>query len=88
MRTILLISALFLLSSGAHAAGAGYLYNAKFVQAAPGKLLALIDHYKSRMADYSGAGDEPPNVVAVPRDHEHRHHDAEHERRTTHAAGR
>ena len=63
MRTILLISALFLLSSGAHAAGAGYLYNAKFVQAAPGKLLALIDHYKSRMAGYSTTGDEPPMWV-------------------------
>ena len=63
MRTILLISALFLLSSGAHAAGAGYLYNAKFVQAAPGKLLALIDHHKSRMAGYSTTGDEPPMWV-------------------------
>ncbi len=63
MRTIPLISALFLLSSGAHAAGAGYLYDAKFVQAAPGKLLALIDHYKLRMAGYSTTGDEPPMWV-------------------------
>lgn len=60
MRTVLLISVLFLIPSGANAAGSGYLYNAKFVQAAPGKLLALIDHYKSRMSGYSTAGDEPP----------------------------
>ncbi len=60
MRTVLLISVLFLLPSGANAAGSGYLYNAKFVQAAPGKLLALIDHYKARMSGYSTAGDEPP----------------------------
>jgi len=60
MRTIFLISALFLFPSGANAAGSGYLYNAKFVQAAPGKLLALIDHYKERMSGYSTAGDERP----------------------------
>ena len=60
MRTVLLISVLFLLPCGANAAASDYLYTAKFVQAAPGKLLALIDHYKSRMSGYSTIGDEPP----------------------------
>jgi len=60
MRTVLLITALLLLPAGANAAGSSYLYNAKFIQAAPGKLLALVDHYKARMAGYSTAGDEPP----------------------------
>jgi hypothetical protein len=60
MRNLFLISALFLWPCGANAAGSGYLYNARFVQAAPGKLLALIDHYKTRMSGYSTAGDESP----------------------------
>ena len=60
MRTILLILALFLLPGGANAAGSGYLYNAKFVQAAPEKLLALIDLYKARMTSYASTGDEAP----------------------------
>jgi hypothetical protein len=60
MRIILLSCALLFLSANAHAADGGYLYNAKFVQAAPGKLVALIDHYKAQMAASSTAGDEPP----------------------------
>ena len=60
MRTVLLVTALLLLPCGAQGAGPGYLYDAKFVQAAPGKLLALIDHYKARMSGYSTIGDEPP----------------------------
>jgi hypothetical protein len=60
MRIILPVCALLFLSSNAPAADGGYLYNAKFVQAAPGKLLALIDHYKGQMAGASTAGDEPP----------------------------
>ena len=60
MRTVLLSLVLLLLPCGANAAGSDYLYNAKFVQAAPGKLLALIDHYKSRMSGYSAIGDEAP----------------------------
>ena len=50
---------LFLATNGA-AAESSYLYNARFVQAAPGKLIALIDHYKSTMAGYQAAGDEAP----------------------------
>jgi hypothetical protein len=60
MRIIILITVLLLLPSAGNAAGSGYLYNAKFVQAAPGKLMALIDHYKSRMTAYSAIGDEAP----------------------------
>jgi len=48
------------LSANTLAADRSYLYNAKFVQAAPGKLVALIDHYKAQMANSSTTGDEPP----------------------------
>jgi hypothetical protein len=37
-----------------------YLYDARLVQAAPGKLLDLIDLYKARMAGIRDGGDEPP----------------------------
>ncbi len=37
-----------------------YLYKTTFVRAAPGKLLELIELYKSRMAVYQAMGDEPP----------------------------
>lgn len=37
-----------------------YLYKVTLVQAAPGKLLELIDLYKTRSAAYQGAGDEAP----------------------------
>lgn len=37
-----------------------YLYQARFVQTAPGKLLEFIDLCKSRMPVYSAIGDEPP----------------------------
>jgi hypothetical protein len=59
MRIILLICILVSPSNTPAGAG-GYLYNARFVQAAPGKLLALIDHYKARMAAYRAIGDEAP----------------------------
>jgi hypothetical protein len=37
-----------------------YLYRATFVRAAPGRLLELIDLYKSRMGVMDAAGDERP----------------------------
>ena len=37
-----------------------YLYKVTLVQAAPGKLLELIDLYKARAAAYQAAGDELP----------------------------
>lgn len=60
MRIILLISILTLFALPTQAANESYLYQAKFVQAAPGKLLDLIDLYKQRLASYQAAGDEPP----------------------------
>jgi len=60
MRIILIVATLLLTSSISSAADPTYLYDAKFVQAAPGKIMALIDLYKSRMASYASMGDEPP----------------------------
>lgn len=37
-----------------------YLYKVSLVQAAPGKLLEVIDLYKARAATYQAAGDEAP----------------------------
>jgi hypothetical protein len=37
-----------------------YLYDARLVQAAPGKLLELIDLYKARAPLYQASGDETP----------------------------
>jgi hypothetical protein len=42
------------------AAETPYLYKVSLVQAAPGKLLELIDLYKTRAAAYQAAGDETP----------------------------
>jgi hypothetical protein len=42
------------------AADTPYLYRVTLVQAAPGKLLDLIDLYKARAAAYQAAGDEAP----------------------------
>jgi hypothetical protein len=51
------------LALGAEPARAGdgeFLYRARLVQAAPGKLLELIDLYKASWAEYAAAGDEAP----------------------------
>ena len=42
------------------AAASQYFYKVTLVQAAPGKLLELIDLYKTRVAAYQAAGDEAP----------------------------
>src|SRR5947207_12067501 len=42
------------------AAASQYFYQVSLVQAAPGKLLELIDLYKARAAAYQAAGDEAP----------------------------
>src|SRR5947207_5972558 len=42
------------------AAASQYFYKVTLVQAAPGKLLDLIDLYKARAAAYQAAGDETP----------------------------
>jgi hypothetical protein len=46
--------------SRASAADNSYLYKVTLVQAAPGKLLELIDLYKARATAYQTAGDETP----------------------------
>ncbi len=43
-----------------HAAEPQHLYKVTLVQAAPGKLLELIDLYKTRATAYQAAGDEAP----------------------------
>jgi hypothetical protein len=48
------------LSAPAFAADSPYLYKVTLVQAAPGKLLDLIDLYKARAAELKQAGDEMP----------------------------
>lgn len=54
--------ALLLLFAAVHAIAAPnqYLYKVTLVQAAPGKLLELIDLYKARASAYQAAGDEAP----------------------------
>ena len=63
MRIVLIVIALVLLPSCARAADPAYLYDAKFVQAAPGRLLELIDLYKKRAPDYATSGDEAPLII-------------------------
>jgi len=63
MRIILLITAFILFAAKVQAAEPNYLYRAKFAQAAPGKLLELIDMHKKSLPGYSTAGDEPPFVI-------------------------
>jgi hypothetical protein len=60
MRVLLLLASLALLVPVASASEKTYLYKAKLVQAAPGKLLEVIDLYKASLAEYKNAGDEPP----------------------------
>lgn len=47
-------------AASARAADNPYLYKVTLVQAAPGKLLELIDLYKARAAELKQAGDETP----------------------------
>src|SRR5437868_13568212 len=55
MRAILLTTLLILLVATTQAAEPTYLYNAKFVQAAPGKLLELIELHKARLPVYQAS---------------------------------
>jgi hypothetical protein len=59
-KAFLLLSITLYLCTIASAADTPYLYKVSLVQAAPGKLLELIDFYKSRAAAYQQAGDETP----------------------------
>jgi hypothetical protein len=60
MRLLLSLASLALLVPSATASETTYLYKAKLVQAAPGKLLEVIDLYKASLAGYKDAGDELP----------------------------
>lgn len=60
MRKLLIIFALLAFGQPLIAAPAQYLYKVTLVQAAPGKLMELIDLYKARAAAYQAAGDELP----------------------------
>jgi len=47
-------------SSGSASTGGTYLYRAALLQAAPGKLLEVVDFYKAGWPGVKGSGDEPP----------------------------
>ncbi|MCU1333957.1 MAG: hypothetical protein JWM08_2949 [Candidatus Angelobacter sp.] len=49
-----------MLTGGARASDNSHLYQVTLVQAAPGRLLDLIDLYKARAAELKQAGDEAP----------------------------
>src|SRR5512142_1969306 len=55
---LLILCSMF--SGKARAADSPYLYKTTLVQAAPGKLLKLIDTYKARAAELKQVGDEAP----------------------------
>src|SRR5678815_2181113 len=58
---LLIILAIFAVST--NAATPTYLYKTKLVQAAPGKLLELVELYKSSLTQYRNAGDEQPLMM-------------------------
>jgi hypothetical protein len=59
-RFMQILVVLFFCVVPAMAADSPYLYKATLVQAAPGKLMELIDLYKARAAASQAAGDEAP----------------------------
>jgi len=60
---LLLILTIVASFAGSTSAAPTYLYQTKLVQAAPGKLLEVIELYKSSLAEYKNAGDEQPLVM-------------------------
>jgi len=58
---LLIILSTFAVSTKASAPS--YLYKTKLVQAAPGKLLDLIELHKSSLSEYQRAGDEQPLMM-------------------------
>jgi len=59
-----LLSLVFVAFAGSTSAAAPtYLYQTKLVQAAPGKLLDVIELYKSSFTEYKNAGDEQPLMM-------------------------
>ena len=62
-RFLLLLIVLALFAASTSAAAPTYLYKAQLVQAAPGKLLDVIELYKSSLTEYKNAGDEQPLMM-------------------------
>src|SRR3989442_15246031 len=60
IRLLLLITSLGLFAPSTGFAYTTYLYKVKLVQAAPGKLLEVIDLYKASLGGYKDAGDDSP----------------------------
>src|ERR1043166_222518 len=63
IRFFVLLIILVLFAASTSAAAPTYLYQAKLVQAAPGKLLELIDLQKSTLTEYRNAGDDQPLMM-------------------------
>ncbi|HJZ82297.1 MAG TPA: hypothetical protein VKD91_18190 [Pyrinomonadaceae bacterium] len=63
IRFFLLVTILALCTASTSAAAPAYLYQARLVQAAPGKLLEVIELQKSRLTEYRNAGDEQPFMM-------------------------
>src|SRR6185503_3206695 len=59
----LLLIILALSAASASAAAPSYLYKTKLVQAAPGRLLDLIELHKALLTEYKDAGDEQPFMM-------------------------
>ena len=63
MRFFLLLIILALFAASTKASAPSYLYKTKLVQAAPGRLLDLIELQKALLAEYRNAGDEQPLMM-------------------------
>ena len=63
MRFFLLLIIAALLPAATRASAPSYLYKTKLVQAAPGRLLELIELHKALLTEYRSAGDEPPLMI-------------------------
>ena len=63
MRVLLVLIISMLLAPTTNAAEPTYLYKTKLVQAAPGKLLEVIDLLKASQAGFKDAGDERPLLM-------------------------
>lgn len=63
MRLLLVFLIAASIASSASAAEPTYLYKAKLVQAAPGRLLEMIELLKASLSDYKEAGDEQPLML-------------------------
>jgi hypothetical protein len=63
MRVLLVLIVSALLAASASASEPTYLYKTELVQAAPGKLLEVIDLLKASQAGFKNAGDERPLLM-------------------------